>query len=334
MTTQQDCSLGFGKESVYGTGVTPARFLEYTGDPKFAFAPTRVQGGATRAGSRVDRSTRRATTAVEASGSFECEILSKGLGLLWEAILGGATSTLVGGTTYQQVFTLSDVVNTYTYQQGIVRDATTMAADTFKGCAVDKATFTFEQAGIPKLAVDLDAREVDTSIAYTAPSYAAGASFLTWKDAAITTGAVTAPTTTALGSAPTALTAVRGGSIEIARNLRKSLVIGNAGKKRKVYAGKPTITGKIDVEYTDAFYRDAYLNDTDLSLVLTFTNGVALSTGFETLQIIVPNLRFEGDWPAPNGDEIPVVSMSFTVLDAGVAAQPIWVVARTSDTAL
>ena len=334
MTTQQDCSLGFGKESVYGTGVTPARFLEYTGDPKFAFAPTRVQGGATRAGSRVDRSTRRATTAVEASGSFECEILSKGLGLLWEAILGGATSTLVSGSTYQQVFTLADTINTYTYQQGIVRDATTMAADTYRGCAVDKATFTFEQAAIPRLAVELDAREVDTSVAYTAPSYAAGASFLTWKDAAITTGAVTAPTTTALGSAPTALTAVRGGSIEIARNLKKSLPIGTGGRKRKVYAGKPTITGKIDVEYTDAFYRDAFNNDTDLSLVLTFTNAVALSTGFETLQIIVPNLRFEGEWPAPNGDEIPVIPMTFTGLDAGVAAQPIWVVARTSDTAL
>ncbi len=36
MTTPQDCSVGLGVESVYGTGVTPTRWFEFL-DESFGF---------------------------------------------------------------------------------------------------------------------------------------------------------------------------------------------------------------------------------------------------------------------------------------------------------
>jgi hypothetical protein len=87
------------------------------------------------------------------------------------------------------------------------------------------------------------------------------------------------------------------------------------------------------VEYTNATFRDAVLNETPMSLVLTFT-GAALTTGTETLQVVLPEVKFDNQLPQTNGTDLIVQSMNFAVLDNLTAAQPIWVVTRTSDTAL
>jgi hypothetical protein len=42
------------------------------------------------------------------------------MGLLWQALLGTGTSTLVSGSTYQQVFTLGDNPSSLTLQKGVV----------------------------------------------------------------------------------------------------------------------------------------------------------------------------------------------------------------------
>lgn len=335
MTTQQDCSLGFLKESVYGTAVTVSRWLEYASDPEFNYLPNRVQGAGQRAGQRVDRTNRRVTTTSEAGGSVEVEMLSKGLGTFLELCLGAGASTLVSGTTYQQVFTLSDTPPSATFQVGVVRDATTVAADTYLGCAVDSFEFTGDHGGILKLKATLDARAVDTAIAYAAPSYptASATNLFHFANAAIYSGALTAPTATALAAGATELGNVRSWSVAVARNLGKSTVFGDQGKKRKVYPGKPGITGKLEVEYVDATFRDAYLADTPMSLVVTYEAG-ALSSGKETIQIVIPELKFDGEMPKPNGAELVVSTMAFTGLDNATAAQPIWVVMRTSDAAL
>ena len=335
MTTQQDCSLGFVKESTYGTAVTVSRWLEYASDPEFNYVPNRVQGSGQRAGQRVDRTNRRVTTTSEAGGSVEVEMLSKGLGTFLELCLGAGASTLVSGSTYQQLFTLSDTPPSATFQVGIVRDATTIAADTYLGCAVDSFEFTGDQGGILKLKATLDARAVDTAIAYAAPSYptASATNLFHFANAAIYSGALTAPTSTALAAGAAELANVRSWSVAVARNLGKSTVFGDQGRKRKVYPGKPGITGKLEVEYVDATFRDAFLADTPMSLVVTYEAG-ALSSGKETIQVVIPEIKFDGEMPKPNGAELVVSTMAFTGLDNATAAQPIWVVMRTSDAAL
>jgi hypothetical protein len=67
--------------------------------------------------------------------------------------------------------------------------------------------------------------------------------------------------------------------------------------------------------------------------VLNLTGG-ALSTGTETLQIVLPEVKFDGELPKTNGTDLVTATLSFAVLDNLTAAQPIWVVTRTADTAL
>lgn len=334
MTTAQDCSVGLGVESTYGTGVTPTRWFEFISED-LDFRKQVKQGKGLRVGARVDRSARRVVVTADAGGGLELECISKGLGLLWQACLGTGVSNLVGGTTYQQLFTLGDVLPSLTLQKGIPRIDGTVDAYTFLGATVEDWELNFGNADIPRLKVGLDARDVTTATAYAAPSYAAAASLFSFSSATLSSGTFTAPTTTALASAATPLGNVRGGSIKVKNGIATGRYsIGGAGRKdRQVVQGVREIAGKIDVEYASTALRDAILADTPMSLVLTYT-AEALSTGLATLQLALPEIKLDSELVKANGGDVPMQSIQFTVLDNLTAAQPIWIVVRTSDAAL
>lgn len=333
MTTFQDCSIGFAKESTYGTGVTPSRFLEFV-DESLDFNKTIVQGQGLRVGSRVARSSRRVMPTADAGGDFSLEAVSKGLGLLWEFLMGSGSSTLVSAATYQQVFTFADTLTSATFQKGLPRVDGTVDAYTFLGCTCDSWEMEFGNADIPMIKVTTDAKDVTTGTAYATPSYPSGANLFTFAGGAISTGTFTAPTATALASGATALANVRSGSVKVAHNPATDRYnFGGGGRKAKPTVGLREITGSLTVEYDSATFRDAVLNETPMSLVLTYTGG-ALGTGNETLQIAIPEVKFDGKLPAANAGQMITVDLGFVGLDNLSAAQPMWVVARTADTAL
>jgi hypothetical protein len=184
------------------------------------------------------------------------------------------------------------------------------------------------------LKATLDFKDVTTATAYAAPSYVAGANLFSFAGATLSTGTLTAPTTTVLASGATPVANVRGGSVAVSNGITADRYnIGGSGRKAKPTQGLRSITGKLDVEYDSTTFRDAVLNDTPMSLVLTYT-GATLTTGNETLQVVVPDIRLDGELPKSNGGDLIVQSVAFAGLDNLTAAQPIWVVTRTADIAL
>lgn len=333
MTTTQDCSIGIAKESTYGTGVTPTRFLEFVSE-SLDFRKNVVQGKGLRVGTRVARSGRRVVTTADAGGDVTMEAISKGMGLVWEACLGSGSSALVSGSTQQQLFTLADVPTSLTVQKGIPQVGGTVDAYTYLGAMVDSWEFTFANADIPTLRMTLDCKDVTTATAYAAPSYASSANLFSFAGATLSTGTLTAPTSTVLASAATPVANVRGGSLQVSNNIRGDRYnIGGGGRKSKPTEGLRDISGKLDVEYDSTTFRDAVLNETPMSLVLTYSAG-ALSTGLETLQVVVSEIKLDGELPKSNSGDLVMQSMSFVGLDNLTAAQPIWVVTRTADTTL
>ena len=338
MATTQDSSVGFGKESTYGTAVTPTRWLEFT-DEKFEFKPMRKQGKGIRVGGRLARSARRVTTSLETSGELDVEMCTKGFGLLLEGALGTGVSTLVSGTTYQQNFTIGDTLSSFTVQKGLVREDGTVTPYTFAGMVVEswEITSTKDEIVTSKFSFD-GSGAVDTATAYTSPSYATSPSLFVFTHGVLTSGAFTAPTATALASGATSIANVTEFSIKGENKLTGGMrAYGSAGKR----ATKPrpgdrsdSVNGKVKVIYTDTTWRDASFNDTDVSLILTFTSTEALSAGFATLQIAIPVARLEPATPAVNGQEVIETDYTFSVLDGLSAAQPLWVSLRTADTAL
>lgn len=327
MTTPQDCSVGLGVESVYGTGVTPTRWFEFL-DESFNYAKNVKQGQGFRVGSRVARSGRRVVASAEGTGDLTVEAVTKGLGLLWQLAMGSGTSTLVSAGLYQQVFTLADVPPSATIQKGIPRADGTVDAYTFTGCMVESLTIDCPNADVVKVKTSWNAKDVTTATAYTAPSYPTTPSLFTFSHGAIYSGTLTAPTATALGSAPTAVAGIRSGSIDLKHNLKTDRYnCGGAGRKDKPIPGLREISGSMVAEYAGTSFRDAVMADTSLTIVKTFTSGT------DVLQIIVPDVRLDGDLPKASTD-LALQDIKWVGLDGLSAAQPIWIVCRTADTAL
>lgn len=327
MTTPQDCSIGLGVESTYGTAVARTRWFEFL-DESFNYVKSIKQGQGMRVGSRVARSGRRVVASAEGAGDLTVEAVTKGLGLLWQLAVGSGTSTLVSAGLYQQVFTLADVPSSATIQKGIPRADGTVDAYTFTGCMVESLTIDCPNADNVKVKTSWNAKDMTTATAYTAPSYATSPALFTFAHGAIYSGTLTAPTATALGSAVTAVAGIRSGSITLKHNLKTDrLNCGGAGRKDKPIPGLREISGSLVAEYVDASFRDAIVNDTSLTIVKTFTSGT------DVLQVIVPDVRIEGDIVKASND-LALQDIKWVGLDGLSAAQPIWIVCRTADTAL
>lgn len=342
MTTQLDASIGLGKESTYGTAVIVDRFYEFT-DEKFEWKPTFVQGQGLRVGARLARNDRRKLGKQEASGEIGIEAVSKGLGRIFEAVLGNSVSTqIAAGPGYQQNHTLttSDPLPSYTVQKGTptIGGGATQAL-TFSGAVCSSVELSCSVGDIVKIKSMWTARDVVSNIAYAAPSYPAAPELFTFVDGAITLGGtLTQPTTTTLASGGTAVANITDVSLTIDNKLDDGgFTLGSGGKKgRKPVVGLAEVKGKITAEYSDNTLRDAYLAQTGLALVLTFQSSVAISAGvFPTLQVVIPLIKLEGDIPNANGGKPIMQSIDFTALDpAQAGVNPLTVIYRTSDTAI
>lgn len=334
MATNQDCSIGIAQESTYKTGVTVSRWYEFI-DESLDWDKSVKQGQGLRVGKRVARSARRTVPTAQGGGDITLELTSKALGLFLNAALGASTVTLVAGTTYQHNFTLGDTPPSLTVQKGVIRVDGTVDPYTFLGCMVDSWELNIPNGDIATLKLTLDAGDLATATAYAAPSYAAEpVNLFHFANASISTGTFTAPTTTALASAASPLASVRSLTLSCNNNLADDRYnMGGAGRKDKPTVGLREIAGSAVIEYANTTFRDAVLNETPMALVANLTAG-ALSTGVETFNIALPEVKFDKELAKANKTDLVLQSMAFSVLDNLTAAQPIWISTRTSDSAL
>lgn len=340
MTIQADCSIGFKKESVYGTAVTVDRFLEFTSET-LDFEREFYQGSGLRPGSRLARSARRVLVKDGGAGDIELEVPTRGLGTLLEALTGTASSTVVAGALYQQLFTLtkSDYLPSLTIQKGIPRlGADTVDAYTFKGAVNKSFEISMANAEVLKLKTSWHAREIDTTIAYATPTYPASFELFSFVSAALVVGgSVTVPGATTLATGGTAAANVRDFTISVDQKLDENgWNLGAGGKRsRRGAVQLAEVKGKITAEYDSTTFRDAVRDQTPLALVATFQGAADITAGNKaTFQIIVPDIRFEGELPKSNGGDVITQSIDFTAFDGLVAPHALYIATRTADTAL
>lgn len=331
MVTFQDASVGVVAEGTYKTYVPPTRFFEFL-DHSLDWNKQIKQGLGLRVASRVARSPRRAYVAGDGGGDLSVEAVSKGMGVLWQAALGAGVSTMVSGSTQQQLFTIGDTPASLTVQTGIPEVGGSVDAFSWLGCMVESWEFDFPNADIASLKLTLDAGDLSTAQSYVSPTYpTAPVNLFHFQNGTIFSGTVTPPTTTALATAVTATANIRSGTIVMNNNIRQDRFnFGGLGRKSKPTPGLREITGTLVIEYDSTTYRDLILNDGALTAIVGFTGG-ALSVSVETLQIVLSEIKLNGKLPAPNGTDLITQEVSFTGLDNLSAAQPIWVATRTAD---
>lgn len=336
MAALSDVSFGLAPEVTPGTYVAPTRWYEVV-DPSFDVNKSVKQGKGARVGSRVNRSARRVVTSADATGQTTVELSSKGMGLLWESSLGVGTSTLVGGTTFQQNFTgvTGTTKPSRTLQTAAIRDVGTVDAQSFLGAVTGDWELDMSNDDIFTLMTQWDCMNWSTAQSYVAPSYATAPNLFHFSQVAYTLGGtVTGPTATTLASGGTASTAIRSLKVKAGSNLVKNRYNGGgAGRKSRQLVGDLTLTGELEIEYIDTVIRDAFLNDTPLALTATVTTAEALSVGFATFQVYLGEIKLNGEMPKSKDNEFAVLKVPFDALD-NLTAAPITVIHRTADSAL
>lgn len=331
-----DAQWVIGDEITYGTPVTPSRAYEVNAGDGIDFRPNRVQDNGMRPGSVGPRRGRRVTPNGDYAASMNHAVLSKGFGLLFHKLFGGTPTvqSITGG--YQMVFTLGGALKPFTGQLGVPRiqsdGSTVIDPFTLTGCTIPSFGFSLDNADILKLRYDVDARDMATATALVTATYPSGANLFSFAGAYLYGGTYAAPTGTVLGGGSTPLANVTNWNMDVSRNADVSrFLAGQGGKKWIPIPGQAAATGTLGIEYSDTVYRDAYLADTDLTLVVRFEGG-ALGANKETVDFYVPNFRLEGELPKPSG-ETTKASCNWTALenDTNPLLQAAY---RTADTAL
>ena len=344
-SVQQDVSIGWAIESTFGTAVTATRWVEFT-DEGFEYKPTYVQGEGLRVGSPLARLNRRALGKYDAGGDLTAELYTKGQGLLWQALFGNGVSNLVATGIYQQLFQLAttDFLPSWTFQKGVpLLGGGSISTFQFDGMVCGSGELTIPNSGIATLKTSWLGRKVTNDITYATPSYPAGGEVLVFADAGVSVGlsGVTAPTTTTLGSITTPVSALGINVTEFSLKVDNSLdgagwrAGGSGLRTRPPAVGLRKVTGTITVEFDSKSWRDAWFNQSTVSLAVTLT-GQTLITGstYPTVQILIPAARLEGDTPNANKGDVISQTIPFTVLDGQVAGAPLYVSVITGDSAL
>ncbi len=343
MSMLTDHQLGVKAESVFGTPVTVDRFLAIMATSEHDFDPTAIQGEGMQVGAPggVNRADRRFAGVGFGTLKLQLEGLSKGLGLLISHATGTATSTLVSGTTYQQVFTptLTGVLlPSSTMQVGIV-DNTGAAANpfTYAGCTVGSFELELGEGPTSKVmwTFNVNARSLATATALASASYAASpsiyssASTCSFKPG----GTLTVPTTTTLASSTgTANLTLKAFTLNSNSNIDEGRWI--PGGRNQPTVGKRAHTLKLTYEYNDNTFRDLLISQASTSLLIDLQTAETLSTGVATLQVAIPAGKVNsGTIPKPTNGETVTCESEFQILYDGTN-QPFYLVQRTADSAL
>jgi hypothetical protein len=328
-------SVGFAAESTFGSFATPSRWLEFM-DENLDFNKVIAQGKGLRATGIMDASNRRVIAGSSAAGDINLEIPTKGLGLLLSMFFGASTLTQQGASAaWLQVHTLADLLGkSLTIQKGVPTTAGTVVPYTFLGCKGSKMELHSSIGQLVTGKFSFDAYDMITSQAYAAPSYPTTSLPLSFAGGSLMVGGSPVFSTTALATGGTPIAAVTDFGFTLDRALDASrFYFGGSGKKAEQIPG--LALGKINLkaDFVDTTFPVAFAADTPLSLVLTFVGQTIASTYKETLQLVIPAIRFNNELPKVNGPKIISLSIDGDILDDRVNS-PIYLGYQSSDTAL
>jgi len=336
MANRMDNQIGMVKETVYNTPVTVTRFYPYLDGSDGQWDTRQRQGGSIFVNSkRSFRGDRRVLPLGQGVVTIKTELASRQAGVLLEATHGLSVATLVSGTTWMQRHLTSvtgTVLPSYTIQLGKVRNDGTVDPETYSGCTAVSFEIECPKDGIPTISVTFDARGFTTATALATASYTAGAFLFDASQGATTVGgALTAPTTTTLGSTATAF----GNFLSF-----KLTVDHNADIERWVFGSRnqPTVgmadtAFAADAEYNDTALRTPYLAGTSIPVSLIMTTTETLSAGNSQFQLLIPQLYLNTPVLPPMADETTVVGISGTPTFDGTN-ELFYTMYRTADTAL
>jgi hypothetical protein len=337
-----DHQLGIIPEVTYGTPLTPTSFLELDMEnTTHKWDPKVVQGSGMQVGDGgFDRASRSVAVIGQGSGQVALDYQTRGMGRLIDSFFGNGVSTLVSGTTYQQLFTsalVGSLLPARTMELGVVRAdaAGTVDAYRYGGTTFPKLNISCDTGDICKMTGEFDAKSQTRTTSPATATYPAGMTTPYHFGLAAVTfgGSVVVPTTVALGSGGTGVTNMRSFEYELDNQADvEDWALGATRNQPRV--AKRVGTLKLVARYDDAVYDDALVNHTTVPVTITLIKAAeALSVGFATLQLVFPACKLDANDRPPPSQTTPTTALTLRILKPDTG-QAMYVVHRTADIAL
>lgn len=183
-----------------------------------------------------------------------------------------AAPTTSGGPTYTHVFKAASTVDSWCLEKGFT-DLDTDEFELFKGCKVNKLSFSFDQSS-------------DNPLTATADVIAATSA---WSTSSIDSSPTALSDTTlaigdlALTEGGSSIATVQSLTMEYSNNLDESIFcIGGGGVRGGLPVGLVSVSGKIKAMFDGMTLLNKAINGTETAIVATLTNGsysLALDVG-------------------------------------------------------
>jgi len=237
-----------------------------------------------------------------------------------------------------------------TIQKGAPASDGTVMPFTYVGCKITDWEIAVSTGAIAQLTINVDGRNelggagnsdplngsVPTLATFSLPTGGRGTEEFHFRQATLFTGG-----TPTVASNIVSLTGATAAANVLSASVKQTLSLddaryflnGNGFKSEQIENGFRSITGQLTAEWlsTAAMY-NAFAADTTTSLQLTFT-GPVVSTSNYLLDIIIPNIKLDGESPKAGGPQIVQQAVSFTGLD-DESTTPIQIILQNEDTTL
>jgi hypothetical protein len=314
---------------------------------------TAVQGEGLAAGRRYPRTKRRVLTNYDVNGQINMELPTRNFGFWARHMVGDFTETPtqigVSGI-YKAVYQPKSNMfgHSFTVQKGVPATDATVEPMTYVGCKLASWEVQCSVGAIAQFVLHIDARNelagggngdplngsVPALATWALPSTGLGASVFHFREATLFTGGTpTLNTGTVSLVGETAAAQVKDITVQHAIGFDiNRIFIGSSGfKAEQIENAMRSITGSMTVEWqsSEAYY-NAFAADTTTSLQLTFT-GATVSTSNYLLDIIIPNIKLEGESPKVPGPAVVTQQIPFTGSDDETTT-PIQITYQSEDT--
>ena len=345
-------------ETTYGvSSLAAARSYEFLSET-LELKKNTVQGKGLAAGRVYNRTKRRVVVSYNVTGNIVMELPTRQLAFWLQHMLGSfgqtlATPTQVGTSgIYKSIHQPGSFKgHSFTVQKGVpTADNATVEPITEVGCKVSDWELKVATGAIAELTLTVDARNELAGAGNGDPLNAAVPALVPWLGANSGLGMSVfhfREATLFQGGTPTLATGVVSltGSTAVAnvkdvsmkqtakRDDTRIFVGANGFKAEPIENDFRDITGSMTAEwYSGEDLYNAFADDTTTSLQLTFT-GETVSTSTYLLDIIIPNVKFDGETPKVSGPKVVDQAMTFTGLD-DEATTPIQITYQSEDTAI
>jgi hypothetical protein len=302
MASGNDMRIGLSKETVYGTRVTPSRFIAINGE-SIDYSFNRYFSPALGVGRWARPSV---LTSSSGGGDINGDVPTTGFGFLLDALHGNTvTPAQQGGTTaYLQTHTLdTPPAKSYSVQVQTppVATSTLLPVDLY-GVVFGGLSLSWSAAGVLKWSMPTIARELNT--AQTLATYVAPTS---WSVFGFQGGALT------IAGSPIA-DIVGDGSLNVGFNLRDdAFALGTAGLMSKpVETDKPTASGTFTADFNDLTHLNRVTGNTIADIVLTFTGATIVGTYKYFFEITLKDCVFTSPRPTVDGPGPVQQTVTFT----------------------